>query len=70
MCAADSHVFPNAAKDFRFKQAWTGTIGQLKQSILHEWNEISEENCQKVCRSIVKRCLDCTEVQDRHFEQL
>ena len=71
--------FKNAAKDFRFKQAWTRTINQscktktidrLKQSIQHEWNQISEETCQKVCRSVVKRCLDCTEVQGRHFEQL
>ena len=71
--------FKNAAKDFRFKQAWTRAINQpckpktidrLKQSIQHEWNQISEETCQKVCRSVVKRCLDCTEVQGRHFEQL
>ena len=46
------------------------TIDQLKQNIQHEWNQISEETCQKVCRSVVKRCRDCIEVQGRHFEHL
>ena len=46
------------------------TIDQLKQSIQHEWNQISEETCQKVCGSVAKRCLDCIEVQGRHFKQL
>ena len=47
------------------------TIDQLKQSIQHEWNQISEKNLpESTCRSVVKRCRDCIEVQGRHFEHL
>ena len=46
------------------------TIDQLKQSTQHKWNQIVKETCQKVCRSVVKRSIDCIQVQGRHFEQL
>ena len=46
------------------------TVDQLKQNIWRQWNEISEETCQEVCHSVVKRCRDCIAVEGRHFEHL
>ena len=70
VCVASIQIFENAAKDFRFKLEWTRTIDYLKQSIQQKQNQISEETCQKVCHSAIKRCLNCIKVQGRNFKQL
>ena len=47
-----------------------GTVQELRDQIEHAINNIPLTTIQTVCRSVQRRCWECTVAEGRHFEHV